>query len=505
MQFNSIHFVIFFFVTILLGNILKNKTQKIFLLLASIYFYTISNTYFLSLLVLSTLIDYYASIWIDREGQSEKSRKVLLFISIVFNLLILGYFKYAYLISDILGKIFNSEFRTLNLVAYSLNFINLKLGGFSFFTGLQNLLSINRQPLDIFAEKIILPVGISFYTFQSMSYTIDVYRKQIKARTSFIDFSFYVAFFPQLVAGPIVRATTFFRDLDTRLKVDNEDIQIAITRILIGFMRKLVFADNIGAMINPVFANYQNYNAIEIWAAALGFCWQIYFDFAGYTDIAIGIARLFGFKFDPNFNFPMTMSNVTDHWTKWHISFSTWIRDYIYIPLGGSRGSSFIIYRNIFITWLFGGVWHGAEYHFICWGIWQACLLSLHRLYVGTKIRKFFVDFDSTVYKFFSFLFTTFCMGFGFVMFRAETIEKIKGMCYAMLFLSNHGQPFFRFNNSNLGLVLIICYIASYIFSKRNIEVMSTQENKLMYANIVSIFLILFFATETSAFMYFIF
>ena len=200
MQFNSLHFLIFFLISIIIGNILKKTWQKVFLLIGSIYFYTYTNTYFIALLVLSTVIDYFAALAIDNKNRTEKQRKIFLSISVFFNLLILGYFKYAYLTTDIINQIFGSQLRTFNVVAYYIN-----------------LLHLNPAPLDVFLEKIVLPVGISFYTFQSMSYTIDVYRKQIEARRSFIDFSLYVAFFPQLVAGPIVRATTFFRDLDHRL------------------------------------------------------------------------------------------------------------------------------------------------------------------------------------------------------------------------------------------------------------------------------------------------
>ncbi len=331
MLFNSVHFIGFFFVTIILGNILKGRAQRIFLLFASFYFYMAWNINFIALLLASTVLDYLVALGMDRKDVSNKERKFLLAFSMVGNLGLLSFFKYT---NFFLG------------IASDLNFVN------SF-----------RFPV----YDITLPVGISFYTFQSMSYTIDVYRKQIEARKSFVDFSLYVAFFPQLVAGPIVRATTFFRDLDQRLDVLNEDIQIAISRILIGFTRKIVFADNLGKVVDETFRNYSIMNPIEIWTGAIAFGWQIYFDFAGYTDIAIGVARLFGFKFDPNFNFPMTVRNITEHWSKWHISFTTWIRDYIFIPLGGSRGSVLFTYRNIFITWLFGGVWHGAAYHYVAW------------------------------------------------------------------------------------------------------------------------------------------
>ena len=495
MQFNSVHFLFFFFVSILLGNILKNTWQRVFLLLASVYFYTYTNTYFIALLILSTVIDYLAALAIDNENRTEKQRKIFLLISVFFNLLILGYFKYAYLTTDIINTIFGAKLRTFNVVAYYVNLFHL-----------------SPIQLDAFTEHIVLPVGVSFYTFQSMSYTVDVYRKQIAARKSFVDFSLYVAFFPQLVAGPIVRATTFFRDLDFRLSVTNEDIQVAITRILIGFMRKLVFADNLGKVVNYTFANYQTMNAIEIWTGAIAFGWQIYFDFAGYTDIAIGIARLFGFKFDPNFNFPMTITNITDHWSKWHISFSTWIRDYIYIPLGGSRGGNLITYRNIFITWLFGGVWHGADYHYIAWGLWQAVMLSIHRVYSQTNIRKTLNEKGGFVYKSFAAIFTMFCLAFGFVMFRAQTnvagtaMHHTFQMIKSMLFITENSRVLDSYSNYDYGILLIICFVASSIFSKRNVESMGNNGNKLLYANIAAVFLILIFGvSDSQTFMYFVF
>ncbi|MCB1159677.1 MAG: MBOAT family protein, partial [Leptospiraceae bacterium] len=321
MLFNSVEFLIFFFVVIIVGNLLKNKTERIFLLLVSYYFYMSWNPNFIFLIISSTLLDYFVALQISKEGQSERKRKLFLSLSLIGNLGLLSYFKYT----NFLLGIFNDL----------------------------NIFTTYRFP----KYEIILPVGISFYTFQSMSYTIDVYRKEIEAKKSIIDFSLYVAFFPQLVAGPIVRASTFFRDLGNRLTVTNEDIQISISRILLGFMRKLVFADNLGVVVNNTFANYQTMSPLEIWVGAIAFGWQIYFDFAGYTDIAIGVARLFGFQFDANFNFPMSCANISEHWTKWHISFSTWIRDYIFIPLGGSRGSTWLTYRNLYITWLFGGVW----------------------------------------------------------------------------------------------------------------------------------------------------
>ncbi|MCE9499987.1 MAG: MBOAT family protein [Leptospira sp.] len=470
MLFNSVHFLIFFAVTIVVGNILKDKPQRIFLLLASFYFYAIANEYFLILLLASTFLDFFVAIAMDRPGRTDKQRKLLLIISMVGNLGLLGYFKYT---NFLLG------------VAGDLNFIN-------------------SYRFPVFA--ITLPVGISFYTFQSMSYTIDVYRRQIEAKKSVVDFALYVAFFPQLVAGPIVRATTFFRDLDQRLSVLNEDIQIAISRILMGFTRKIVFADNLAIVVDNTFRNHASMNPLEIWTGAIAFGWQIYFDFAGYTDIAIGVARLFGFKFDANFNFPMTVRNITEHWSKWHISFTTWIRDYIFIPLGGSRVSVPHTYINIFLTWLFGGVWHGAAYHYVAWGLWQGVMISFHREYAKTKLREFMHQKGGLAYNVSSRIFTMFCLAFGFVMFRAESMGKATEMIKAMLFLREGSNGIHSYSNFEYGALLALCFAASQIFSKRNVEYFADNGNKLIYMNIATIFLLLIFGvTESQNFLYFAF
>ncbi|MCB1178552.1 MAG: MBOAT family protein, partial [Leptospiraceae bacterium] len=324
MLFNSIDFLIFFPIVLIMGNILKGIPQRLWLLAASYFFYMAWNKYFIALILASTLLDYFIALWLDKIPEERiAKRKWILTISMVGNLGFLAFFKYTNFLLEVIQDI--GVFPPGTWTAVLNSPVGITCGPNA---------TIGRYICDI-----TLPVGISFYTFQSMSYTIDVYRKKEEARKSFIDFALYVAFFPQLVAGPIVRGLTFFRDLDERLSVMREDIQIAFTRILIGFMRKIVFADNLGKVVDSTFLHYANMNPLEIWVGAIAFGWQIYFDFAGYTDIAIGVARLFGFKFDANFNFPMSTNSINDHWTKWHISFSTWIRDYIFIPLGGSRVS----------------------------------------------------------------------------------------------------------------------------------------------------------------------
>ncbi len=424
---------------------------------------------YIVILLFSTVIDYYSALIIERSGAEDPRRKLFLVLSLVVNLGTLAIFKYT-----------------------------------NFLLGLFNDLNVWTD-FRFQAQHIILPVGISFYTFQSMSYTIDVFFGKIEARKSFLDFSLYVAFFPQLVAGPIVRAETFFRDLDVRLAVHKEQIESAFALILIGLTRKIVFADNLGRVVDSVFLNYQSMNTLELWTGALAFGWQIYFDFAGYTDIAIGVARLFGFQFNPNFNFPMYCRNIADHWSRWHISFSTWIRDYIYIPLGGSRVSRLLYVRNIMITWLFAGLWHGAAYHYVCWGVWQGVMLLLHKYYSDTQFSKTLNEKGGLVYETIARIFTMFCLSFGFIMFRAENMEKAWYMMKGLVFLGEMDLPLDRWQNYRYGILILICFIASYTFAKRQIPTLFVG-NKFKFTAfiLVNIYLLLFFGiTESQNFLYF--
>ncbi|HMZ59871.1 MAG TPA: MBOAT family O-acyltransferase [Leptospiraceae bacterium] len=489
MKFNTLEFLIFFPISLIIGNLLKGTAQRIFLLLASYYFYMAWNKTFIVLILISTLLDYAVSLWLEKIPDSEKTkRKLVLTVSMVGNLGFLAFFKYTNFLLEVFQD--TGLFSMQSWGAY-VSPVGISCGW-------------NSGAAKYICD-ITLPVGISFYTFQSMSYTIDVYFRKIEARKSFIDFSLYVAFFPQLVAGPIVRATTFLRDLDMRLSVTHEDIQLAFSRILIGFMRKVVFADNLAKVVDMTFANYGSMSPIEIWTGVIAFGWQIYFDFAGYTDIAIGVARLFGFQFDPNFNFPMSTNSIMDHWTKWHISFSTWIRDYIFIPLGGSRSGELRTYRNLFITWFFAGVWHGAAYHFISWGVWQGIMITAQRLFNRTKFSEMLNKKGGMIYDIFCRILTMFCLSFGFAMFRAKTMTDVWAMHKAMLFIDRPFTVDMTYRNMEYGILLFICFTASYIFSKRNLEYMQEKGGmKLVITNTVAILLILFFGiTEAQGFLYF--
>ncbi|MBX7058558.1 MAG: MBOAT family protein [Leptospirales bacterium] len=409
MSFTSLHFAGFFIVSILLGHLLKNRAQKIFLLLASYYFYGAFEPTYLFLILLSTAVDYVLALGIQAGYDIQKgggrrsweralarvSPRLWIVASMILNLSLLGYFKYT-----------NFGIEVLNDLS--------PYGG-----TLLSWPTIN----------VLLPIGISFYTFQSMSYTIDVYRQQLQARRSFVDFALYVAFFPQLVAGPIVRATTFFHDLDRKRSVGHEDMIVGLTRIVVGFFRKLVLADNLGLMVNEGFARYQSLSVLDLWIVGFGFGWQIYFDFAGYTDIARGVARLFGYEFEINFLYPMAARNIREHWQRWHLSLTTWIRDYLYIPLGGSRVSPARQNANIMIAWFLTGAWHGAAYHYIAWGISQGLSLLIHRQWSRTRLREWLHQHGGLSYSIAARVFLMFTLWFAFVLFRAPTLTD------AMIFI----------------------------------------------------------------------
>ena len=387
MNFTSFHFLAFFFVTITLGHLLKNRSQRVFLLVASYYFYGAFEPRYLVLIFCSTLWDYVAGLGIEkaREKGSFLSVKQWLATSIVLNLSLLGYFKYT-----------NFGIEVYNDLS--------PLGG-----------TVFAWPV----ADILLPIGISFYTFQSMSYTIDVYRGVLQARRSFVDFAMYVSFFPQLVAGPIVRATTFLRQLDDPMPVTSRDILVGTTRIVTGFFRKLVLSDNLAPLVNGVFADPLSLHPGDVWLGSFAFGILIYLDFAGYTDIARGLGRLFGYEFELNFLYPFAARNITDHWQRWHLSLTTWIRDYVYIPLGGSRKGVVRTYVNIFTIWLLTGLWHGAAYHFVAWGVWQFVMVATHKAYLGTGIGAYVRGKIGKLYGVLCWAFTMFCLTFGFVWFRA--------------------------------------------------------------------------------------
>ncbi|WP_139958143.1 MBOAT family O-acyltransferase [Flavicella sediminum] len=340
MLFNSIDFAIFLPTVFILYWFVANKNlklQNLLIVLASYLFYGWWDWRFLSLILFSTIIDYSIGIRLSNEENTSK-RKILLWISILINIGFLGFFKYYNFFLD--------------------NFIS----AFSLFGT-----TINSSGLNI-----ILPVGISFYTFQTLSYTIDIYKKQLEPTKDFIAFSAFVSFFPQLVAGPIERASNLLPQFYIKRTFEYNKAVDGAKQIAWGLFKKIVIADNCAQYASIIFNNSQEYSGSTLVLGALFFTFQIYGDFSGYSDIAIGTSRLFGFNLKQNFAFPYFSRDIAEFWRRWHISLSTWFRDYVYIPLGGSHGSTWNKIRNVFIIFIVSGFWHGANWTFIAWGALNA-------------------------------------------------------------------------------------------------------------------------------------
>lgn len=394
MFFNSIDFAIFLPIVFILYWFVTNRNLKLqnFLIVAASYlFYGWWDWRFLSLILISTIVDYSLGIRLSQEENLTK-RKVLLWISILVNLGFLGFFKYYNFFLE--------------------NFIN----AFSFFGAEIKVNSLN----------IVLPVGISFYTFQTLSYTIDVYKRKLEPTKDFIAFSAFVSFFPQLVAGPIERATHLLPQFYTKRKFDYSKAVDGMRQILWGLFKKIVIADNCGKYADLIFNNSNDHSGSTLVFGALFFTFQIYGDFSGYSDIAIGTSRLFGFDLMRNFAFPYFSRDIAEFWRRWHISLSTWFRDYLYIPLGGSRGGSWMKVRNTFIIFIVSGFWHGANWTFIIWGALNAIYFLPLLLSKNNRKNldivaqgKYFPGFKELLFMLVTFGLTV----FAWIFFRAENIN----------------------------------------------------------------------------------
>ena len=350
MLFHTPQFFAFFMVVLVLFYALPRPAGRWILLAASYFFYMCWNAKFVLLIILLTAIDYTAALWMQRLPDGKK-RKAALAVSLAANLGFLGFFKY-----------------------------------YNFLAG--NLAWALARPHDAFALHIILPMGISFHTFQSMSYVIDVYRGEQDVITNVVDYGLYIAFFPQLVAGPIVRARQFFSDLYRWSPPDAREILRGTLLVVFGLLKKLAIADQFARIADGFFrdpAAQPGY--LAAWSGTIAFSLQIFFDFSGYTDMAIGLAQLLGFHFPENFRRPYLARSVTEFWRRWHVSLSTWLRDYLYIPLGGNRRGRWQTYRNLMLTMLLGGLWHGASWNFVIWGGFHGALLSVERL-CGVPVRE---------------------------------------------------------------------------------------------------------------------
>ena len=393
MLFNSIEFFLFLPMVFVLYWFVFNKnlkTQNFLLLLSSYIFYGWWDLRFLSLIFLSSIVDYFIGLNLPNLNSNRK-QKLLLFCSVAFNLTLLGFFKYYNFFVD--------------------SWINL-------------LNSIGYQIKSIWTLNIILPVGISFYTFQTMSYTIDVYRKKLKPTKNFLSFASFVSFFPQLVAGPIERASNLLPQMLKKREFKYEQGVQGFRLILWGLFKKVVIADSIAPTVENIFTNYQDFGGVTLWLGAIYFAFQIYCDFSGYSDIAIGTSKLFGIELISNFKFPYFSRNIGEFWRRWHISLSTWFRDYMYIPLGGSKEGKWKSIRNIFLIFLVSGLWHGANWTFVFWGLFHSILflpsffLQTNRKFVSSIIGE--NNYFPTLKEFFQVLTTFISVTIGWVFFRIK-------------------------------------------------------------------------------------
>ncbi|GJM21867.1 MAG: O-acyltransferase [Planctomycetota bacterium] len=352
MLFNTLEFAVFMALVLVLYLALKHRAQNRMLLVASYVFYGAWDWRFLGLIALSTVIDYFVALRMHA-SDDDKQRKRFMLLSLVSNLGILGLFKYH-------------DF---------------------FATSLANLGRDIGWTFEPWLLEIALPVGISFYTFQTLSYTIDVYRRELEPTRNFLDFALFVAFFPQLVAGPIERASRLLPQILKPRTPNWESFGSGCWLILSGTFKKVVVADNLALMVDLVYGDPEAATSAQILLGTYAFAWQIYCDFSGYTDVARGVSRLLGFELMLNFRLPYLATNPSDFWRRWHISLSTWLRDYLYISLGGNRGAPWKTYRNLALTMLLGGLWHGAGWTFVIWGAYQGALLIVHRLLEPTLAR----------------------------------------------------------------------------------------------------------------------
>ena len=486
MLFNTIDFIVFFIIILATISLIKQKKfQHIFLLIASYFFFYYSSNYLIILLIASTILDFYLGkiIW---NTPDISRKKILLIISLAGNLGLLGFFKYAdfaILQFNILGEQFN--------VANEIPFLNLAL-----------------------------PIGISFYTFQTMSYTIDIYRGNLQPSNSFKEFALFVAFFPQLVAGPIVRASEFLPQLrgkieDGRIQlkqiiIHNSNLKLGITIMAFGFLKKMFFADNIAPLVDNIFSNPVGMDSFTIILGAIGFGIQIYGDFSGYSDIAIGAALILGFKLPINFNRPYFAISPSDFWRRWHISLSSWLRDYLYIPLGGNKRSHGRTYFNLLTVMFLGGLWHGASWNFVVWGMLHGGYLAIHKIILDKfpKLRNN-VFFESKFGKIISILATQYLVFLTWIAFRVRDTDQMLYTMNKYVFIDFQTTTIKQVITSNevaVGLIGLFIIGNIILYKQKNILERISQMKLwkwFFFILIITLLILLSFAGNTDDFIYF--
>ncbi len=462
MLFNSLDFLVFFVLFYFAyWFIFKRalKWQNYFLLMASYIFYAFWSIKFLGILVLSTLLDYFYGFGVA--SAKKRKSKLFLILSVINNLGILVVFKYydffAVQFQSLLGKI-----------------------------GIHS---------NVYLLKIVIPIGISFYTFHGMSYVFDIYRKKIQPVRNFSEYAAFVSFFPLLVAGPIERADHLLPQIQRERKFNYMQSVEGCRLVLWGMFKKIVVADTLAGFVDPAFANYHNTNGMILLLAAIGFSFQIYADFSGYSDIAIGISKLLGFELISNFKFPYFSRNIAEFWKRWHISLSSWFRDYLYIPLGGSKNGRLITYRNILIIFIVSAFWHGADWKFITWGFIHACaflplvFLKRNHIYKTTVIAQdsFFPGAKEFVGMFITFMLVT----LAWIFFRSASLtDSVKFIKILIIDVIHLNKPDFNITSNNVLLFVNVFVLVGFEWKcRKNERVLKFSDNRYI-RHLVYVFLL---------------
>lgn len=458
MVFSSIPFLFFFLpLFLLLYFLVPKKLRNLVLLIFSLIFYAWGEPIYIILMLFSSLVDYINGILLNKFKNSKLKKRLVLIFSIVVNLSLLSIFKYSGFIITTINDILGTSISNPNLP---------------------------------------LPIGISFYTFQTMSYTIDVYMGRVKYERNFLNFFVYVSMFPQLIAGPIVRYEDISRELSNRT-VTFEDYKIGFTRFLRGLFKKVLLANNMG-LLWSIISSYDinNISVLTSWLGIIAYSFQIYFDFSGYSDMAIGIGKMLGFSYPENFNYPYISKSITEFWRRWHMSLSTWFKDYVYIPLGGNRCSRGKHIRNILIVWLLTGLWHGSSWNFIMWGLYFGIILLLEKFIYGKALEK--------LPKVFSHIYALILIIIGWLIFAFTDVNMIKDYFFSMFGLNgnvvlDNNFIFYTLNNLVFLIACIIFSIPIKIKSNKFISIITT----IMYI-ILFILVVAFLVSDTyNPFLYF--
>ena len=467
MLFNTFQYWIFFLIVATLFYSMPFRFGKIVLLLASYMFYMWWDPRFIVLILTSTIVDYCLGIWL--EVASGRRKKLLLAVSLIVNLGLLGFFKY-----------------------------------YDFFAG--SLAALLHMPASSVVLQIVLPVGISFYTFASLSYTLDVYWGKMKAERNFINYALFIAFFPHLIAGPIIRARQFISQIPSWKWPAAIVVQSGITLVVSGLLKKMVFADRFAVISDGYFRDPTAHPGwLAAWSGCLAITLQVFFDFSGYTDIARGCAKLLGFEFPLNFARPFLARNPPDFWQRWHITLSTWVRDYMFMPFSRGRKGRLVLYRNMFVVMVLVGLWHGANWTFVMWGAYHGLLLIGYRLFdratVGTAIdkvmkKRWFVPFSVGA------MFTAFVLSAPF--FRGKTLQTSAYVLRA-LFGSTHVTGEFLLTTGTIVLIFISLFLAVAQERSQFIDRLALQPARIQIPAYVLAFLALelFPATGPVPFVYF--